>query len=101
MEIIRGTTPTIIFTFEQIKPEELAVAYLLIKQGETEVIRKELSEGLISEGSLLFTLSQEETLSLAEESAKICLDWKTTAGVRGRSNIYDCSVRIPGIEGVI
>lgn len=32
MEIIRGTTPTIIFTFNEIDAADISVCYLLIKQ---------------------------------------------------------------------
>lgn len=102
MEIIRGTTPTLIFCFDTIRAENLATAILLIKQKNRTVIEKELNDGTVSDGQISFTLTQEETLRLSMDfSAQICLDWKTTGGVRGRSNIYDCTVRPAGKDEVI
>lgn len=101
MEIIRGTTPTIIFTFEEIDVANLAVALLIIKQNGCTIIEKDLSAGTIADGSLSFTLSQVETLSLAIGSASLCLDWKTTEGIRGRSRIYDVGVKVAGKNEVI
>lgn len=102
MEIIRGTTPTLIFTFSQITPDNLAVAYLLIKQGNSTIIEKELSDGIIEDGALSFTLAQEDTLKLSTScNAQIVLDWKTTGNVRGRSRIYDSAVRVAGKDETI
>lgn len=102
MELIRGTTPTIIFSFDTIQAANISVAVLCVKQSKSTVIEKELSDGLVSEGKLLFTLSQEDTLKLNPSLvAKIILDWKTSAGVRGRSNIVEATVTNPGKEEVL
>lgn len=99
MEIIRGTTPTLIFTFSEIEPEDISICYMLIKQRGQTIIEKTLSDGEISNGGLSFTLTQADTLSLSlASSAKVLLDWKTTGGVRGRSNIYDCAIREAGVN---
>lgn len=99
MEIIRGTTPTLIFTFNEIEPEDISICYLLIKQKENAIIEKTLQDSVIFNGGLSFTLTQSDTLSLSTAvPAKVVLDWKTTGGVRGRSNIYDCAVREAGVN---
>lgn len=99
MEIIRGTTPTLIFTFSEIEPSDISVCYMLIKQKGQTIIEKTLSDGVVSSEGLSFTLTQTDTLSLCtNESAKVMLDWKTTGGVRGRSNIYDCLVKMAGVN---
>lgn len=101
-EIIRGTTPTVIYSFDMIKPEDISVCYLLIKQRGHPVIEKTLGDSSLTDGKLSFTLTQEETLSLSTAyPAQIVLDWKTTGGVRGRSNIVDCAVRQAGKDAVI
>lgn len=97
MEIIRGTTPTLIFTFSEIEPSDISVCYLLIKQYGQTVIEKTLADGVVSEDGLSFTLTQSDTLALSTTySAQVLLDWKTSGGVRGRSNIYDCAVKVAG-----
>lgn len=100
MEIIRGTTPTIIFTFNEIDAADISVCYLLVKQNGQTVIEKTLADAVLSD-SLSFTLTQTDTLSLKLQTAQICLDWKTTGGVRGRSRVYDCAVKEAGVNDVI
>lgn len=101
MEIIRGTTPTIIFTFNEIDAADISVCYLLIKQNGNTIIEKTLSDATVSD-DLSFTLTQSDTLKLCKEiSAQICLDWKTNGGVRGRSRMYDCGVKEAGVNNVI
>lgn len=100
MEIIRGTTPTLIFTFSEIEATDINQCYMMIKQRGQTIVEKTFADSVILEdGGLSFTLAQADTLSLcANESAKVMLDWKTTGGVRGRSNIYDCAVKVAGKE---
>lgn len=97
MEIIRGTTPTLIFTFSEIEPSDISVCYMLIKQKGQTIIEKQLSDGVVDENGLSFTLTQTDTLALSTTiPAQVLLDWKTAEGVRGRSNIYDCAVKVAG-----
>lgn len=70
--IIRGTTPTITFTFTDIDVNELDVCYLTIKTStpallpETQsiLIEKTLAEAEVGENSLSWHLTQEETLKI-------------------------------------
>ncbi len=102
MEIIRGTTPTLIFTFDTINVEDISVAYLLIRQNGSTVIEKTLADGTVLDGKLSFTFSQAETLSLTtDRPASVVLDWKTVAEVRGRSNIYRFDVKQAGVDEII
>lgn len=101
-EIIRGTTPTFEFTFSLIKPEEIVTAYLVIKQNGKEKISIPLSEATVSESSLAWTLSQEESLSLAiGRMTDVHCDWVTTDGTRGSSKTLFCEVHPGGKEEVI
>lgn len=101
MIIIRGTTPTIQYTFSQIAPAEIAVAYMVIKQDGRVVVEKSLADATVNENGLLFELSQEDTLALARRDGQILLDWKTANGTRGRGKVYEFSVGEPAKNEVI
>ena len=101
MEIIRGTTPTIIFQFKDISPTDISQCYLLIKQKGQTVIEKSISDATVTSESLSFTLAQEDTFALATQSpTQVMLDWKTIDGVRGRSVMYECNVKVEGKSNV-
>lgn len=99
--MISGTTPTILFKFTDINPAEITVAVLTIKQGESTVIQRNIDTATVSEESLAWTLSQEETLELRLVPVTICCDWKLNTGIRGRSEILREPVEAPGIAEVI
>ena len=102
MKIIRGTTPTVKFTFKTIQVGNIRTAYLVIKRGGSAVFKKTDGNADAEENSLSFTLSQEETLSLPYgDNMTIGLDWLTVDGTRGRSNIEKLRTGDSGIEEVI
>lgn len=102
MAIIRGTTPTIIFTFSQIRISDITVAYLVIKQSNKPLIEKDISEALIDETSISWKLTQEETLGLsANRESVIYCDWKLTDGTRGRSTVRTENTENSGKNEVI
>ena len=80
--IIRGTTPTLKYTFNSIQVSDIVTAYLSIKSNED--IEKSLADATIGEDYISWTLSQEETLSLGE-SVKVMINWKLSDGTRGAS----------------
>lgn len=83
MEIVRGTTPTIRYTFSSVSVSNITVAKLLIEQGDIK-IEKGLSDATTGQGYLEWTLSQTDTLSLQDKKAcRIRLDWKLQDGTRG------------------
>lgn len=102
-EIIRGTTPTLIYTFGDIDPADVSYAYLLLKQSNGVKIEKYLQDASVTgdtqttKGSISFTLTQADTLSLTHgREAQASLDWKLTSGLRGRSRIASFSVGSSG-----
>lgn len=108
MEIIRGTTPTLIYTFQGVDPGSLIYCYLLVKQGLRIVVEKNLADAEVtadteeSKGSVSFTLSQADTLLLTEgKTATVSLDWKLSNGTRGRSNIASFRVSSSGKNEVV
>ena len=107
MEIIRGTTPTILYTFNDIDPGDITYAYLLIKQ-KSAVIEKYLGDASVTpdslqtRGNISFTLTQQDTLNLTvNQRAVVSLDWKLSNGTRGRSNVVGFSVENSGKNEVV
>ena len=105
MAIIKGTTPTITFTFDEIAVTDISVAYLVIKQGGKVNIERDLETATVvttSPSHISWTLTQEETLGLSKNmNADIYCDWKLLDGTRGRSNIRVESVEDTGKNEVI
>lgn len=82
--IIVGTTPTITYTFKIVQVSDIAAAFLTIKERGTIVIEKTLSDAIVGENSLSWTLTQQETLSM-KSPCTMMLNWKTADGTRGAS----------------
>lgn len=82
--IIRGTTPTIKYTFSTIQVSDLALAYLTIVQDGQTIIEHDLSEAIIGEADIAWTLTQAETLMLTRQASAM-LNWKLADGTRGAS----------------
>lgn len=100
-ELVRGTTPTIRYTFPVVDTSKLTVAKLVIEQGEAK-ITKELAEGTVEEGYVEWTLTQSETLSLTPNiNAVIKLDWKLQDGTRGIGHTQTVQVTSSAINEVI
>lgn len=100
--VIRGTTPTVIFTFTDVDVGEITKAILTLKQDCTTVVEKDLSEATVGENSLSWLLSQEETLALSPRiSVLIVCDWLLSSGIRGRSKEFISKVGNPGKNEVI
>ena len=101
MDIISGTTPTLVFKFNEIRPQDIGQCYLLIKQNGQTVVEKTITDSVITTSSVSFTLTQTDTFALAMQSpTRIVLDWKTRDGVRGRSAIYECTIKSEGKSDV-
>ena len=86
--IVIGTTPTIIYKFSIISPDDLIQAKMTIKgknSKNTILLSKFLSEATIKEDSIEWKLSQAETLSLGVGTRTMMLNWLTADGTRGVS----------------
>ena len=98
MTITIGTTPTIIFNnFQVVKVGEFKEAVLTIKQGgmysRTVLIKRDLSTAEVTATEIAWTLTQEETLSLDPKAqAQVCMNFLTTAGLRGTSKAVNCYI---------
>lgn len=83
--IVIGTTPTIIYKFGIISPDDLIQAKMTIKGKNTILLSKFLSEATIGEDNISWKLSQAETLSLGVGTRTMMLNWLTADGTRGVS----------------
>lgn len=100
-EIVRGTTPTIRYTFSTVDPADISNAVLTIAQRGTARITKTLAAATVGEGTLSWTLTQAETLSLSKTDAEINLDWLLESGIRGAGVTLDVKVLNPGVNEVM
>ena len=82
--IIRGTTPTITYTFNTVDVSKITDAFMTIKRNGTVTIEKDLDDATVGEKDLSWTLTQSETLSVSGDAC-IMLNWKTNDGTRGAS----------------
>lgn len=100
--IVRGTTPTFIFTFSTTDVSTIQVAYLVIKQKGKAVIQLGFDMVDVGENTLSWTISQDDSLSLIPfESAEVYCDWLLESGIRGRSKVLVCTVEPAGMDEVI
>lgn len=83
--IIRGTTPTIVYKFKTVNVQNIVTAFFTIKQLGILKIKKSLNDANVDNDSLSWRLSQKETLSLATGNVSIMLNWVTSDGTRGSS----------------
>lgn len=83
--IIRGTTPTIKYTFAEVTVSELSAVYLTFRQNGRNVIEKDLSSGVVGDVDISWTLTQAETLTLTAGNVSVMINWKLNDGTRGAS----------------
>lgn len=100
-QIIRGTTPTIQFTFNNVPVANISEAVLTVKQSCTVIIEKDITEATAGTKTLSWTLTQEESLSLANGVCKVQCNWLLADGTRGASKIYNVEITPNQIHEVI
>lgn len=104
--IISGTTPTIKYTFNVVNVSDITNAYLTIAKRVNssipyaKVIEKDLTSATIGSNYLQWTLTQTESLMLSGE-AQVMINWLTTEGVRGASDISKVRIIENQIKRVI
>lgn len=85
-QIIRGTTPTIEYTFKKVAVSDITTAIFTVKQHGEVLIERDLTTADVSEDSISWMLSQEECLTLELGRAALMVNWLTGDGTRGASN---------------
>ena len=85
--IIKGTTPTITYTFSSVEVTELTKAVMTIKADGVIKIEKDLTTADVDaqKKTVSWTLSQAETLSVTTK-AEVMINWVTQDGTRGASD---------------
>lgn len=100
--IVRGTTPLIRYTFSNVDPTDISVAYLVLTQGRRDMVVKTLHDCTVGENYIEWVLTQEDTLSLSErQPCQICLDWLLTDGTRGVGRTAQVGVSSSAIDEAI
>ena len=101
-EIIRGTTPTITFSFSSVRPSDISAAYLTIScLGGTALVERELDSATVSSSSISWTLTQEETLAFQKGSGKLQSRFLDTEGNAFKSVIVNTQISDVLCEEVI
>lgn len=82
MSIIRGTTPTIRYTFRVVDPSNIVAAYLTMKQCGSNVVERDISTMTTGEAYVEWQLTQTETLALLAIDAPVDIQmrYRTTDG---------------------
>ena len=60
-EIARFTTPSIWYKPAQVEATDISKIFLVLSQDGVEVLRKDITQAQISEGSFVWMFSQEDT----------------------------------------
>lgn len=84
-EIIRGTTPSIQYTYRTVNVANITVAVLTIKQGDTLLVEKDLSTATVAQKTITWTLTQENTLLMKPGDVTVMVNWLLNDGTRGAS----------------
>lgn len=101
LQIIRGTTPTIQYTFNKVTVANISTAIMTIKQNGVVKVEKELAAASVGEKTLSWTLSQEECFLLKDGLSVIMLNWLTASGTRGASRRYNVEITPNDVNEVI
>lgn len=105
MAIIRWTTPTFEFPFdEDIDVSDIDTAYLVIKQWGNNIVEKDITSATVdtSTNTVSWTLTQAETgLVVTAKKCDVMMDWLLDDGTRGRSEVVTYSVEDSGKNEVI
>ena len=100
-ELIKGTTPTIKYSFSTVDVSDIVVALLKVTQKDIQV-QKTLADANIDGNAMEWVLSQEDTLALKENQyAMITLDWLLNDGTRGAGKTEIIKVIPSGTDEVL
>lgn len=102
MTIIKGTTPTIGYTFSTVDTADIAEAILSIKQYNKTVIERDISTATVDTGVMSWKLTQRESLRLKEKvPATIYLSYVLSDGTRAEGATVEAEIDPTGKEAVI
>ena len=96
----RGTTPTLRLALEDIDPEEIRSLYVTLKQGD-RVLTKTKGHCVFSQGIILVSLTQAETLEFEAAYCEVQVRGIRTDGTAFASNIKSIPVDAILMDGEI
>lgn len=100
-QLIKGTTPTIRYSFSTVTVSNIVVALLKVTQKGVQ-IQKNLTDAEVQAKALEWVLTQEDTLALKDNQyAMITLDWLLADGTRGAGNTAIIKVVPSGTNEVL
>lgn len=86
VEIVRGTTPTLVFQLpETVSTDDMVAIVFKIVQDEKWVKREDAREFVLTEHGIQITLTQSETLKFYEGAAEMQINWLYANGARAAS----------------
>lgn len=97
--IIKGTTPTILYKFSQVDVADITAAYITVKNGDGSVIEKDMTTAIIGDDSIAWRFTQQETLSFCGDIS-VMLNWILSDGTRGASRKVNIEIR-PNYKEVV
>ena len=101
-KVTRGTTPTICFTYTDVDTSRMTAAYMTMRQRGQVIVEKELYQATVTEGRLLWQLTQEETLLLKPGcDVEIQCLYRLDDGTAGASEIFCLSASDILKDGVV
>ena len=99
--IVKGTTPTILYTFSKINHLTITDGVFVMKQGCKTVIEIPLEDATVDSDGVSFTLTQEQSLKLASgQKARYMFDYMI-GSTRAQTNVTDEYIGEEGADYVI
>ena len=82
--IIKGTTPSITYTFKTVRVADIQTAVLTMKKDDVTIVERNLDTATAGTNSLTWKLTQQETLN-GLSGALMMINYVLTDGTRGAS----------------
>ena len=84
-QIIRGTTPTIVYGFNDVTVADITAAYLTFERKGVVLLKLELTDATVGQTTIAWTLTQQQTLDITAGTTTVMCNWKLNDGTRGAS----------------
>lgn len=102
MEIARWTTPSISYKPSMVQASDVVEIKCVLTQNGTDLIVKDINSATLSEGRFVWTLTQEESASLAmNRKAYLQFDFLTNGGDRYTTVPKEYEIVNSAIDGAI
>ena len=86
-KIVVGTTPKIMWKFSEVDVSNIVKATMTVVRYGKTLLTKDINSALITDNEITYNLSQTDTLKIGAGSCEIMLNWVTSDGIRGTSEV--------------